>query len=163
MLRRYIANCLSKRHVTGNLRCLNAFVKPGRLYLQRFSLARATAVPLAMLQRTKHALNLLNGLPASARCMSTWTLRNGEPPASVSDAHKETLPAFDPPARLLMGPGPANAHPRVLAAQCFPLLGHMHPPYLKIMDDVQESLRCVPDPTGRSLRVNADACKRHLR
>ena len=27
------------------------------------------------------------------------------------------------PARLLMGPGPANAHPRVLAAQTLPLLG----------------------------------------
>lgn len=49
---------------------------------------------------------------------------------------------FDPPARLLMGPGPANAHPRVLAAQTFPLLGHMHPPYFKIMDEVQEGLRC---------------------
>jgi alanine-glyoxylate transaminase/serine-glyoxylate transaminase/serine-pyruvate transaminase len=29
------------------------------------------------------------------------------------------------PARLLMGPGPGNAHPRVLAAQSLPLLGHM--------------------------------------
>lgn len=33
-----------------------------------------------------------------------------------------------------MGPGPANAHPRVLAAQTLPLLGHMHPPFFKIMD-----------------------------
>lgn len=38
------------------------------------------------------------------------------------------------PQRLLMGPGPANAHPRILAAQALPLLGHMHPPFLKIMD-----------------------------
>ena len=38
------------------------------------------------------------------------------------------------PPRLLMGPGPANAHPRVLAAQSLPLLGHMHPPFIKIMD-----------------------------
>jgi alanine-glyoxylate transaminase/serine-glyoxylate transaminase/serine-pyruvate transaminase len=30
-----------------------------------------------------------------------------------------------------MGPGPANADPRVLAAQSLPLLGHMHPPFLK--------------------------------
>ena len=27
------------------------------------------------------------------------------------------------PSRLLMGPGPANAHPRVLAAQSLPMLG----------------------------------------
>jgi hypothetical protein len=45
------------------------------------------------------------------------------------------------PARLLMGPGPGNAHPRVLAAQSLPLLGHMHPPLFKIMDDIQEGLR----------------------
>ena len=36
------------------------------------------------------------------------------------------------PPRLLMGPGPANAHPRVLAAQTLPLLGHMHPPFMKV-------------------------------
>lgn len=33
-----------------------------------------------------------------------------------------------------MGPGPANPNPRVLLAQALPLLGHMHPPFLKIMD-----------------------------
>lgn len=47
------------------------------------------------------------------------------------------------PQRLLMGPGPANAHPRILAAQSLPLLGHMHPPFLKIMDEMQEGLRYV--------------------
>lgn len=32
------------------------------------------------------------------------------------------------PQRILMGPGPGNAHPRVLAAQSLPLLGiyHLH-------------------------------------
>ncbi len=34
------------------------------------------------------------------------------------------------PQRILMGPGPANAHPRILAAQSLPLLGHMHPPFM---------------------------------
>lgn len=29
------------------------------------------------------------------------------------------------PQRFLMGPGPANADPRILAAQSLPLLGHM--------------------------------------
>lgn len=45
------------------------------------------------------------------------------------------------PDRLLMGPGPSNAYPAVLAAQTLPLLGHMHPPMFKIMDDIQEGLR----------------------
>lgn len=47
------------------------------------------------------------------------------------------------PSRLLMGPGPTNAHPRVLAAQALPLLGHMHPPFIAIMDEIKEGLRCV--------------------
>lgn len=37
---------------------------------------------------------------------------------------------FKVPNRLLMGPGPSNAHPRVLNAQGLPLLGHLHPPFL---------------------------------
>lgn len=45
------------------------------------------------------------------------------------------------PSRLLMGPGPANANPRVLAAMTLPLLGHMHPPFFKIMDEIQEGLQ----------------------
>lgn len=59
------------------------------------------------------------------------------------------LPAEGPrgvmqiPPRLLMGPGPANADPRVLAAQSLPLLGHMHPPFFRIMDEIQEGLRYV--------------------
>ena len=40
-----------------------------------------------------------------------------------------------------MGPGPANAYPRVLAAQSLPMLGHMHPPFFKIMDEIQEGLK----------------------
>lgn len=42
-----------------------------------------------------------------------------------------------------MGPGPANAHPRVLAAQTLPLLGHLQPPFVKIMDEIQDGLRYV--------------------
>lgn len=42
-----------------------------------------------------------------------------------------------------MGPGPANGNPRVLLAQALPLLGHLHPPFLKIMDECQQGLRYV--------------------
>jgi alanine-glyoxylate transaminase/serine-glyoxylate transaminase/serine-pyruvate transaminase len=43
--------------------------------------------------------------------------------------------------RLLLGPGPSNAHPRVLEAMAQPLLGHLDPAFLAIMDDVQAGLR----------------------
>lgn len=43
--------------------------------------------------------------------------------------------------RLLMGPGPSSAHPRVLKALSTPLVGHLDPEFLKIMDEVRELLR----------------------
>ncbi len=46
-----------------------------------------------------------------------------------------------PPPRLLLGPGPSNAHPRVLEALGRPLLGHLDPAFLALMDEVQERLR----------------------
>ncbi len=53
-----------------------------------------------------------------------------------------TLPgSLNPPSRLLLGPGPSDAHPRVLRAMCTPLLGHLDPAFLEIMADTQEMLR----------------------
>src|ERR1700722_8697168 len=48
---------------------------------------------------------------------------------------------LNPPARLLLGPGPSDAHPRVLRAMATPLLGHLDPAFLEIMADTQELLR----------------------
>jgi len=45
------------------------------------------------------------------------------------------------PERLLLGPGPSNAHPRVLAAMSQPLVGHLDPAFLALLDQVQEDLR----------------------
>lgn len=59
---------------------------------------------------------------------------------------------FNPPQRLLMGPGPSNAHPRVLQAMAAPLLGHLDPDFLQVMDDVQEMLRRVFQ-TGNGLCI----------
>jgi alanine-glyoxylate transaminase/serine-glyoxylate transaminase/serine-pyruvate transaminase len=42
-----------------------------------------------------------------------------------------------------MGPGPSNAAPEVLAALSRPLLGHLDPEFLAILDDVAASLRTV--------------------
>ncbi|GJP40793.1 hypothetical protein CLOM_g470 [Closterium sp. NIES-68] len=45
------------------------------------------------------------------------------------------------PNRILMGPGPATPHPRVLAAASLPLIGHMHPEFLTVMDEVKAWLQ----------------------
>lgn len=58
--------------------------------------------------------------------------RPGEEVVAVGgDASALAGPLVVPP-RLLMGPGPSNSHPRVLAAQGLPMLGHLHPPFLVI-------------------------------
>ncbi len=46
-----------------------------------------------------------------------------------------------PPDRTLMGPGPSDVHPRVLRAMSTPLVGHLDPAFVEIMDEVQELLR----------------------
>ncbi len=46
-----------------------------------------------------------------------------------------------PPNRTLMGPGPSDVHPRVLRAMSTPLVGHLDPAFVEIMDEVQELLR----------------------
>ncbi|RDI72725.1 alanine--glyoxylate aminotransferase family protein [Halopelagius longus] len=46
-----------------------------------------------------------------------------------------------PPNRTLMGPGPSDVHPRVLRAMSTPLVGHLDPSFIDIMQDVQELLR----------------------
>lgn len=50
---------------------------------------------------------------------------------------------LNPSPRLLLGPGPCDAHPRVLAAMMTPLLGHLDPQFLAIMTETQEMLRQV--------------------
>jgi len=50
---------------------------------------------------------------------------------------------LNPPSRLLLGPGPSPVHPRVLRAMSTPLLGHLDPDFLGIMNDVQAQLREV--------------------
>jgi alanine-glyoxylate transaminase / serine-glyoxylate transaminase / serine-pyruvate transaminase len=45
------------------------------------------------------------------------------------------------PARLLLGPGPSQCDPRVLRVMATPLLGHLDPAYLQLMDCIQDLLR----------------------
>jgi alanine-glyoxylate transaminase/serine-glyoxylate transaminase/serine-pyruvate transaminase len=47
------------------------------------------------------------------------------------------------PDRLLMGPGPCNPYPEVVAAFSQPLLGHLDPEFLRILDETCERLRTV--------------------
>ena len=49
----------------------------------------------------------------------------------------------DLPSRLLLGPGPSNVHESVLAACAQPLVGHLDPAFLAVLDEVQQNLRSL--------------------
>lgn len=51
--------------------------------------------------------------------------------------------ARNPKSKLLLGPGPSNADPRVLRALSEPILGHLDPDFAAIMDETTELLRWV--------------------
>ena len=43
--------------------------------------------------------------------------------------------------RRLLGPGPSDVHPRVLAAMARPTIGHLDPAFVEMMEQVKELLR----------------------
>ncbi len=57
-----------------------------------------------------------------------------------SDAYDARVPLRD---RLLMGPGPSNLYPEVVAASVLPVLGHLDPEFLARLDETMERLRTV--------------------
>ena len=52
-----------------------------------------------------------------------------------------TFSSFHPTPRTLMGPGPSDVHPRVLAAMAKPTIGHLDPEFVGLMDDIKALLR----------------------
>jgi alanine-glyoxylate transaminase/serine-glyoxylate transaminase/serine-pyruvate transaminase len=54
-----------------------------------------------------------------------------------------TRNVLSPPDRLLLGPGPSNPDPAVSAAMAAPLVGHLDPYFLTVMDETMAALRRV--------------------
>src|SRR6202165_1637368 len=61
----------------------------------------------------------------------------------------EVLSQLNPAPRVLLGPGPSDVHPRVLTAMATPLLGHLDPQFLEIMNETQELARKTFCTTNR--------------
>jgi len=51
------------------------------------------------------------------------------------------ITSFHPPVRTLMGPGPSDIHPRVLAALSRPTIGHLDPAFITMMDELKQLLQ----------------------
>jgi alanine-glyoxylate transaminase/serine-glyoxylate transaminase/serine-pyruvate transaminase len=60
---------------------------------------------------------------------------------TIADA--PTVAEFNPPPRILLGPGPSPVDDRVLRAMSAPLVGHLDPLFLRTMDEIQALLRYV--------------------
>ena len=52
-------------------------------------------------------------------------------------------PEINMPPRTLLGPGPSMVDPRVLKAMATPLVGHLDPEFIKLMNRTQDLLRYV--------------------
>ncbi|MFS0514595.1 alanine--glyoxylate aminotransferase family protein [Nostoc sp. UIC 10607] len=62
---------------------------------------------------------------------------------SINDSGRLQLTPLEIPSRLLLGPGPSNAHPTVLEAMNTSPVGHLDPAFLTLMDEIQSLLRYV--------------------
>src|SRR5271163_2823858 len=51
------------------------------------------------------------------------------------------FPPLQPPRRYLFGPGPTMVHPRVYEALSMPIVGHLDPYFIQVMQDVQQLLK----------------------
>jgi len=65
--------------------------------------------------------------------MSTHSLKQ------FSESKKIT--SFQPPQRTLMGPGPSEINPRVLAAMSLPAIGYLDPIFVQMMEELKSLLR----------------------
>ena len=59
----------------------------------------------------------------------------------INNTHRIQTSQLDVPPRLLLGPGPSNAHPRVLQALSMRQVGHLDPKFIELMNENQELLR----------------------
>lgn len=67
----------------------------------------------------------------------------------VTPRDRPLVPPLEMTSRMLLGPGPSMAHPRVLQAMAAPLVGHLDPAFLEVMDRIQDMLRYVFETENR--------------
>ena len=56
-------------------------------------------------------------------------------------ASSKKISSFHPPQRTLMGPGPSEINPRVLAAMSLPAIGYLDPIFVEMMEELKTLLR----------------------
>lgn len=72
-----------------------------------------------------------------------YTMAATNPSSLYVNAPLRLMHPIQFPDRLLLGPGPSNMSDPIREALSAPLLGHLHPEFLEIMDDVKAGLQYV--------------------
>ena len=66
------------------------------------------------------------------------------------------MKSFEPPRRILMGPGPSDVSPRILAALARPTIGHLDPTFQGLMEEIKAALaRLMNAPSHACLPLPA--------
>jgi alanine-glyoxylate transaminase / serine-glyoxylate transaminase / serine-pyruvate transaminase len=68
------------------------------------------------------------------------TFLSGGAPVNAFSPSKR-ISSFHPPQRTLMGPGPSEINPRVMAAMSLPAIGYLDPIFVQMMEELKELLR----------------------
>ncbi len=55
----------------------------------------------------------------------------------------KSFPELQPATRVLLGPGPSNVNSRVMRAMAAPVVGHLDPDFVRVMEDIKKLLRAV--------------------
>ena len=58
------------------------------------------------------------------------------------------------PRRIILGPGPSSAHPKVLNAMSNSVIGYLDPEFFNILEDVSEKLSKLFNSTGQSFAIS---------
>jgi alanine-glyoxylate transaminase/serine-glyoxylate transaminase/serine-pyruvate transaminase len=70
-------------------------------------------------------------------------------PRETEAIMSESIPELLPPTRLMLTPGPSNMDPRVYRALATPLVGHVDPWFINMMEDVQVLMRRIFQTANR--------------
>lgn len=62
---------------------------------------------------------------------------------NAQSTNKDRFTALNMPTRLLLGPGPSMVDPRILSAMITPIVGHLDPLFINLMDQIKTMLQSV--------------------